>query len=108
MADIVRAADLHASLTPRAMAAEAVAAAATTLLQHWATWALLQAGAIAGHDPDADRRRDALIDGGAGNLLDEDPDNAISAARALETLDAALTAWAALAGLAPPAGNPPR
>lgn len=92
---------MHADLTARAAAAEAAAMAAKSLLHHWATWAFITAGAAAAEQDTLPERLRTFIDHGSRNVLEEDPANAASAYRALETLDAALITWSKLAGLAP-------
>jgi hypothetical protein len=84
---------------PRIAAAEAAAAAALHLVQHWTAWALIEAaaGAAAESKPGSAEQLQILADRAAEGMADTE--NVRSAHRAWEQLDQAVTNWASLAGL---------
>ncbi len=85
------AAEVLSPASARFAAAEAVAAAAYKLLSQYATWGLLQGGAIAAELPLAERM--AQVWSSAGGMLENDPGSALEAYRALEEIDAAVDDW---------------
>jgi hypothetical protein len=85
--------------SPRVAAAEAAAAAAMLVLQHYSAWGIIEAAdmAVRAHQPNTKEQLEAFALASQEALAATD--NVTSLHKAWEAMDAAVTAWADMAGL---------